>query len=292
MVRKKKTFNNIAIFSSLNNEKVLKISEQIEEILSSLEVKILIPADSKIKHPRKRKTNSRNFITNNADLIIAIGGDGTLLSASRQFGYKGVPVLGINLGKIGFLTDVAPEDLTESLIEILNGNYFEDERLFLEAFINDSKHSDIALNEVVIHSEPIAQLIEYELLIDNDFVYRQRADGLLISSPTGSTAYSLSGNGPIVHPDVRAITLLPMFPHSLDTRPLIIDDSKEIEIRICKKGRAGISFDGHNTIKLKKGDSIKLKKARSKLKLIHPFDHNFYSACRTKLGWSIGVPLK
>ena len=129
----------------------------------------------------------------------------------------------------------------------------------------------------------------YKRQIDDKFVYRQRADGIIVSTPTGSTAYSLSGNGPIVHPETQAITLLPMFPHSLNTRPLIIDEEAKIQIRICKKGNAKLSLDSHNTYSLKAGDIISVSKASPKLSLIHPTNHDFYSACREKLGWSLGL---
>ena len=292
MVSMKKKFNSIAIFSSLDSNKVLKISQQIEEILDSLRIRKIYPKTSKINFENNKRLNIDSFVTKNADLVIAIGGDGTLLSAARRFGLMGVPVLGINLGAIGFLNDIAPEDLTTRLRDIIFGKYIKDERSFLEANINNSKYSNIALNEIVIHSESIAQLIEYELYLNDDFVYRQRADGILIGTPTGSTAYSLSGNGPIIHPDVKIISLLPMFPHSLNTRPLIVEENTSIEIRLCKKGKPGLSFDGHNTVRLKQGDRVAIRKTKSSLTLIHPEDHNFYNACRTKLGWSLGVPSK
>ena len=150
--------------------------------------------------------------------------------------------------------------------------------------------SNIALNEIVIHSDSVAQLMEYDLFINNIFVYRQRADGLIISTPTGSTAYSLSGNGPIVHPEVKAITLLPMFPHSLNSRPMLVDGSSEIKVKILKNSKCCISFDSHNKFKLKVNDEITITKTSDELSLIHPESHNFYEASREKLGWSLGVP--
>ena len=135
-------------------------------------------------------------------------------------------------------------------------------------------------------------MIEYELFIDNNFVYRQKADGIIINTPTGSTGYSLSGNGPIIHPSVKAITLLPMFPHSLDTRPLLVDESSKVVIKMCKRGKASLSLDSHNYCKLKSDDLIEIKKAKSKLYLVHPYNHDFFSACRNKLGWSLGLPEK
>jgi len=268
-----------------------QIASQVEEVLGSLNVKVIYCDQT---HKRKRrntkKTYSDKYVMSNTDLLIAIGGDGTLISASRKFGYSGIPVLGINLGKVGFLTDIPPEDLTTKLIEIINGNFIEDKRIFLEGKIDDKRQSNIALNEIVIHSSEIAQLIQYEVFIDDCFVYRQRADGILITTATGSTAYSLSGNGPIIHPGVDGIILMPMFAHSLNTRPLVVNDNSVVTIRIIQKGNVGISFDSHNTLNLKPDNEITIVKAQSKLTLIHPNNHDYFDAYRTKLGWSLGVP--
>ncbi len=292
MVKKKPVFRNIAIFSSLHVKQVSQISQQVEEILNNLSLKILIPKSFSPYPTTFGKIYSDNYVSKNADLIIAIGGDGTLLSAARKFGSDGIPILGINLGKLGFLTDVAPEQLTQSLSEIIFGDFTKEERFLLQATLNKRRKAEFALNEVVIHSQKISRLMEYELYIDEKFVYRQRADGIIISTPTGSTAYSLSGNGPIIHPKVEAINLLPMFPHSLNSRPLIVDQSSLIEVKIVKKESASLSVDGQTNLLIKKGDEIRIVKANHSVTLIHPLDHNFYSACRTKLGWSLGLPLK
>ena len=282
----KKIFKSIAIYSSIRSKEVSEISLHVEEILDGLDIRKVIPESSMIKTLSDRKVHTDEYVYKNVDLVIAIGGDGTLLSSARKFGYQGVPILGINLGSLGFLTDIAPEDLTTSITDVIFGKFSEDKRFFLSSTINNLQKSYIALNEIVIHSSTIAKLIEYELFIDERFVYRHRADGIIVSTPTGSTAYSLSGNGPIVHPRTRALTLLPMFPHSLNTRPLIVDQEAKIQIRICKKGRANLSLDSHNKINLKAGDIINISKAYSELNLIHPLNHDFYSACREKLGWS------
>ena len=288
----KRQFKSIAIYSSINNLKVEKIASQLEEIILNLNLKNVLPASSSITSKLKGRAYSDDYIINNVDLVVAIGGDGTLLSSARKFGSRGLPILGINLGNLGFLTDIAPEDLTTSFKEVVKGSYSKDERSFINSRVNSLNKNNIALNEVVIHSGSIAKLMEYELFIDESFVYRQKADGIIISTPTGSTAYSLSGNGPIVHPAVKAITLLPMFPHSLNTRPLLVDENAEILIKICNKGKTNISLDSHSEIKLKQNDLIHLSKAKSTLTLIHPKDHDFYSACRNKLGWSLGIPSK
>ena len=289
MVKKNYKFKNIAVYSSIDTKKVSLISSQLIEIINNLDLNILMPNSSSIKNDNKLRTFSDRHIVKKCDLVVAIGGDGTLLSAARKFGSFGLPILGVNLGKLGFLTDIAPEDLTSSFQKVLDGEYVQDNRFFLSTSINGSREKLIALNEVVIHSSAIAQLIEYEIFIDGSFVYRQRADGIIISTPTGSTAYSLSGNGPIIHPNVKAINLLPMFPHSLNTRPLLVSDESEIVIKICKKGKTSLVLDSHTQMKLNNSDEIKIYKSKESLTLIHPSDHDFFSACRNKLGWSMGI---
>tara|TARA_Y100000816_G_scaffold207867_1_gene153740 strand:+ start:44 stop:943 length:900 start_codon:yes stop_codon:yes gene_type:complete len=290
MVKKKITFKTIGLYSSLSNKNISRIANHIYEVLNNLNIKVVVPNNLELKNLEKQiKPITQNKIINECDLIIAIGGDGTLISSARTYGYQGLPILGVNLGNLGFLTDIPPESLTTSLIEIAKGSYKEDHRFFLESSVNKIKRKHVALNEVVIHSGQLAQMFEYELYLDDIFVYRQKADGIIISTPTGSTAYSLSGNGSIIHPDVKAINLLPMFPHSLNARPLIIDHESiiKIKVRSSNKNKTKLSMDSHNSINLKQGDEVIIKKALPKLKLIHPNDHNFYEASRNKLGWSL-----
>jgi len=276
---------SVAIFSSKKNKSIDLIARQILEIAKSLDIKAIVPKSSSI-HQLTKRAFSDSYIINNCDLILSIGGDGTLLTSARRFGFEGLPILGINLGKVGFLTDIAPINLTESLKLIFSGKYISDKRFFLETKLNN-RSKNIALNEVVIHSGSIAKLMEYDLFINGKFVYRQRADGLIVSTPTGSTAYSLSGNGPIIHPAVKAITLLPMFPHSLNARPLVISDKDKIELVVLSRGRAKVSFDSHNTVSIKEGDKVQIKKSSKEFQLIHPYAHDFFSASRTKLAWSL-----
>lgn len=283
-------FRNVAIYSSLKDKKVLDIADQIEEVLSNLGVRFVYPVSSKISRRERKKVYSDRAIAKRSDLIIAIGGDGTLLSAARNFGSHKIPVLGINLGNLGFLTDIPPADLTHALNKIMQGNFVEDKRVFLEAKIEGKKDRYKALNEIVLHSGSIAQLIEYELFIDDEFVYRQRADGLIISTPTGSTAYNLSGNGPIISPEVKAITLLPMFPHSLNARTLITSQDKRIKLKVSGKSKAYLSMDSHDNIRVTSSEEVYIEKGKTELTLIHPTDHSFFSSCRTKLGWSLGNP--
>jgi NAD+ kinase len=289
MVNKVYEFSHISLSTSSLDNRVLPIATQIFEILTNAGIKVSYDESlESLGTKLKLKTKSDKYIVKNAQLLIAIGGDGTMLNCSRRYGSRGIPVLGINLGKVGFLTDILPEEITSRLLEVIKGDFIEDKRSFLEASVEGKKDTYLALNEVVIHSGAIAQLIDFDLFIDDKFVYRQKADGLIISSPSGSTAYSLSGGGPIVLPNVPVMTLLPMFPHSLlNTSPLIVDDESKVKIEmIGKKSRAVLSMDSHNSIKLKQGDIVNISAGQSNLTLIHPPGHDFFEACRNKLGWS------
>ena len=281
-----KKIKSIAIYSSKNKEIISQIANQVIEISNYLGVKVYMPKSSSLKNPFPR-SYSDNYIVNNVDMVLSVGGDGTFLSSARRFGSKKIPILGINLGNVGFLTDIPPDDLTESLKSVFTGNYIQDTRSFIEAKKNNQKNGSIALNEAVIHSGSIAKLMEYELLINDKFVFRQKADGLIVSTPTGSTAYSLSGNGPIIHPKVNAINLVPMFPHDLSARPLVVDENDLVVIRVCSGGVSKLSLDSHNTFDLKKNDIVKIGKYKNELVIVHPEKHDFFSASRTKLGWSI-----
>ena len=283
-----KIFNTIAIHATTQNSRSLDIARQCQEVLSNKNIKVVFTENlSKFKESKKTSVWKDKAIIQKTDLLISIGGDGTILSSARKYGSQGLPILGVNLGKLGFLSDIAPEDISFGLAEILNGKFIEDNRIFLKAVINNKQENRIALNEIVIHSGAIAQLMEYELFIDDDFVYKQKADGIIFATPTGSTAYSLSGGGPIVHPSVKSIIITPMFPHSLSAGALIVQEDSSIQIRILSsKAKVKLSLDSHNTVSLTKGDLINISKNDSTFKLIHPLNHNFYSGCRKKLGWS------
>ena len=279
----------IAVTSRSKDKKTRDIALQCCEILSNQDIKILMSKHFEPLSKFSKKINfvSDNVISNSSDLIICIGGDGTMLSSARKFSKSKAPLLGINLGKVGFLTDFQPHKLAKSLNEVLQGKYLKDDRFFLEGNINKSKRKLIALNEIVIHSGAIAQMIDYEVYINNNFVYSQKSDGLIVNSPTGSTAYSLSGGGPIIYPSVDALTLLPILPQSLSSSPIVVPGNSKIEIIIGdNRNKAILSIDSHDKVELRKGDKVLVKKSSESIALIHPKDHDFYASCRNKLGWS------
>ncbi len=229
-------------------------------------------------------------IGKSCDLAIVVGGDGSMLSAARIVAGQHVPVLGVNRGRLGFLTDILPDQIEEKVEEVLQGRYLEEKRFLLEAAIirKDKLITKAdALNDVVINSGQTARMIEFELYVDEQFVYSQRSDGLIISTPTGSTAYALSAGGPILHPKLDALVLVPMFPHSLSNRPIVIDGNSNIQVVLgdLHDMQADVSCDGHEIHSVDPGDVVSISKKPDELTLLHPIDTNFYETCRDKLRW-------
>jgi len=236
---------------------------------------------------------SREAMGGRCDLIIAVGGDGNMLGAARAVAPQGVPLLGINRGRLGFLADVSPDAIESEVGAVLDGDYMIEEHFLLEGHVDgaDEQVQPSALNEVVIHSATHPSMLDFDLYIDDVFVYNQYSDGLIVSTPTGSTAYSLSAGGPIMHPNIDAMVLVPMFPHTLNSRPLVVQGDSRISIRIGENAAsvAKASFDSHFEFQLGAGQTITITKKREKLKLIHPPGHSFYQVCRSKLDWASRV---
>jgi NAD+ kinase len=226
------------------------------------------------------------------DLIIVFGGDGTLLGAARKFIENEIPILGINMGAVGFLTDVNIENFESVINDIFKGDYILEERSLVEAQFSDQEV--FGLNEILIHSGSYAQLMRYRLLIDGKTVYEQRSDGLIVATPTGSTAYALSAGGSIVHPELNIWNIIPMMSQSLSSRPLIVSNQKSLEIQLIEGplDHAMVCVDGQKDIPVEYNHSIYINKKDSSLKIIHPSDNDFYEACREKLGWSLDITAK
>ncbi len=223
-----------------------------------------------------------------SDLILVLGGDGTMIGSIRSLYDLKIPFLGINLGTVGFLTDLSTNKI-EGLNEILKGNYIEEDRPVFETF-SDNLKKEIFLNEVVIHSGSVTKMLELELSIQDQVIYNIRADGLIISTSTGSTAYSYSGGGPIISPKLDALSLLPMFSHSSSSHSLLLSSKEEIQVKILSKNLSStqVFVDGKKNLKYKK-DGLKVFNTKKTFKLYHPKDYNYFEACRTKLGWALSI---
>ncbi|MDO9757754.1 NAD(+) kinase [Glaesserella parasuis] len=226
-----------------------------------------------------------------ADLVIVIGGDGNMLGMARQLAKYRVPLIGINRGNLGFLTDIAPQTAFEQLHSCLErGEFMIEERFLLDAKIEQNGkiiEANNALNEVVVHSSQIARTIDFEVSIDGKFAFSQRSDGLIIGTPTGSTAYSLSAGGPILTPNLNAIALVPMNPHSLSSRPLVVDGDSVVSMRFAEYNQPNlvISCDSQRLLPFSPDERILVQKSPDKLRLLHLKDYNYFNVLGSKLGW-------
>ncbi len=225
-----------------------------------------------------------------AELAIVVGGDGYMLGAARVLSYYNIGVIGVNRGNLGFLTDLSPQNLLEPLAQILAGESYSEQRFLIEAEVyrhGKLKSSNSAMNEAVLHAGKVANMIEFEVYIDNAFMFSQRSDGLIISTPTGSTAYSMSAGGPILTPNLNALSLVPMFPHTLTSRPIVVDGDSEIKLVLANENYENlqVSCDGHVILAVMPGDEVIIKKSQYTLRLIHPLDHNYFNVLRSKLNW-------
>lgn len=224
------------------------------------------------------------------DLAIVVGGDGNMLGAARVLARFDIGVIGVNRGNLGFLTDLPPDSFEAALSEVLDGKFETEFRFLLETQVHrhgNMKSSNTAVNEAVLHPGKIAHMIEFEVYIDGTFMYSQRADGMIVSTPTGSTAYSLSAGGAILTPNLEALILVPMFPHTLSSRPIVVDAASIIKIVVSPDNgdNLEVSCDGHVMLPVLPGDEIIIKRSHERLRLIHPKGHNYFHVLRNKLGW-------
>ena len=224
-----------------------------------------------------------------ADVAIVLGGDGTMLNAARQLARYRVPLVGVNQGRLGFMTDIARNDMLSCMDDLLAGNFVLETRMLLDAVVlrdGASLASNLALNDIVVDKGAIGRMIEFGLFIDGEFIYNLRSDGLIVATPTGSTAYSLSANGPIMHPQVAGIALVPLCPHSLTNRPILIGDRSEIEIRIIQATDSRAHFDGQVTVDLKRDDVVRVCRSEYSISFLHPPGYSYFAMLRQKLHWS------
>lgn len=223
------------------------------------------------------------------DLAIVMGGDGTMLNIARMLAPFGIPLVGVNHGRLGFLTDISLDSMKRTLSEILLGKFVTEQRMLLAVRVmrNDAEVSRaIAFNEMVVHRSNVGSMIECEVRIDGDYLYTQRADGLIVSTPTGSTAYALSAGGPIVHPALDVITLVPVCPHTLSNRPIVVSGNSQIEILMHRTGEVHVRFDSHSHFDLQLHDRLVIERYKESVQLLHPVGHSYYHTLREKLLWN------
>jgi len=274
-----------------NNPAVAETAGILYQYLLTKVMNVLVEESMAITMtPAPELTVSRTQIGSKCDLVIVVGGDGSMLNAGRLLANYDVPVLGINRGYLGFLTDISPQEMVSKVEDVIDGNYIEERRFLLFASVNrdtESAGESEAMNDIVLYPGEISKMLEFEVYIDDQFAFSQRSDGIIVSTPTGSTAYALSGGGPIMHPSLDTIVLVPMNAHTLSSRPIVVDINSFIDIYVAESNRYNpqISCDGQLTIPVKPGDRISIRKKKRQLWLLHPSDYDYYRVLRSKLGW-------
>ena len=264
-------FRRIALYGKLRGAETEASLRELREFLRKRGCEVLAEGDTK------------------ADLAIVIGGDGTMLTAARELVRHNVPLVGINQGRVGFMTDIGHDDMQVGVGAILDGRYSIEERTLLDAELlreNKPVLRTLALNEAVVGKGAQGRLIEFDLRIDGEYIYTLRADGMIVATPTGSTAYALSAQGPILHPAVPALTLVPLNPHTLSARPVSISDRSAIEISLVRALDARAHFDGLALADMAEGDRLLLKRSADMVRFVHPPGYRYFATLREKLRWS------
>jgi NAD+ kinase len=283
-------FKKIGIMGRAKNSGAQKTLHLLIDYLRQLNQTPFIDADTAehLNHPHLTPI-ARNDLSQECDLLIVVGGDGSLLQAAHVVVDNHVPILGINRGRLGFLTDIPPNNF-DKLKSILEGQYTIEKRFLLTATITYQEKvlgQSNALNEVALLPDSVPHMSEFEIYLNQQFVSSQDSDGLIVATPTGSTAYALSGGGPILHPSLDAFVIVPMFPHTLSVRPIVIEGNQEITIIITPNNSTTprVSCDSQAFINAPPGSRITIKKKKEHLNLVHPLDYDYYESLRSKLHW-------
>lgn len=281
-------FNQIGVVYRDQNDATLTALKRLQTFLSTRKISFSESVISSKPSENLLDVEDGSSMSN-ADLIIVLGGDGSMLAAARAFSALEIPLLCINLGRLGFLADIPLDKMEPILDQIFAGNLLEEQRLLLQLEILQGEQviaSHIAFNDVVLHKWENLRMVEFETFVDDRSVHRQRADGMIVSTPTGSTAYALSSGGPITDPAMEAILLVPISPHAMTVRPMVVPGSSRIEIQL-KPPAAGarVSYDGLGNLKLSGNQLLRITASDHKARLIHPADYDYFELLRTKLHW-------
>jgi NAD+ kinase len=291
-------FKRIGLLGSLDVAEVKESLQKLESFLVSQGRQVVYEEQAaKLVDWTVDKTLPIEEFAGVIDLGIVVGGDGSMLSACRKMAASSIPLLGINRGRLGFLTDISPDEIEARVMPVLNGEYKQTRRFMLETSVTrDGQQigTGTALNDIVLHPGMSVRMMTFELYVDGEFVYSQRSDGLIVATPTGSTAYALSAGGPLLFPELDAIVVVPLNPHTLSSRPIALHGDAQIELRVSSRNELHplITCDGHNDFMTEPGDIITIQKHANDIQLIHPKDNNFYGVCRSKLGWGSRLGVK
>lgn len=284
-------FRCVGLTGRLENSKVVSTLKRVRRYLSHEGVDIRIEESLKKAIGSQDRFVARADMGRDCDLVVVVGGDGSLLGAARELAFSGVPLVGINRGGLGFLADIPPEQVEAGIGRVLRGHFKAEEHFLLEGEVRREGEllgASPALNDVVLHHGTVARIIDMSVYADGDLVYRQRSDGLIVASPTGSTAYALSAGGPILYPSIDAIVIVPMVPHTLTSRPLLVPSNMEVTAVLdhTVSENPQVSFDSQVSIRVKPGDRLTIRRHKHQLTLLYPLEHSFFESCRSKLAWA------
>ncbi len=279
---------NIGIFAKKSHPEVKNIISQILIFLQKRDINVLIENDIAYDFPNIRVTE-REDIPEKSDMIIVFGGDGTLLSVSRVNKVTDIPILAVNLGGLGFLTEIRVEEIKDVLGKVLAGDFDVEKRMMFDVQLiknnNEKIESFIALNDVVVNKGALSRMIDLDTYVNDMFLNLYKVDGLIISTPTGSTGYSLSAGGPIIYPSLKLVAITPICPHTLTNRPIILDDENEIGVRLKSGDDVFLTMDGQVGVKMDIGDKIKVCKSDKSITLIKSPFRNYFEVLKEKLKW-------
>jgi NAD+ kinase len=281
-------FQKVAMLGRHGDPRVAEPMKQLVDHLTKAGIEVLTADDMALDLPVRRYPVSE--LSSHADLMIAVGGDGTMLYASSIARENDVPLFGVNRGRLGFLADVTPHEMLTSVDHILNGEYTIESRLLLKAELRRATGKSVsatAFNDVVLQRRETGRMVDFETSVAGQFVNTHSGDGIIVATPTGSTAYALSCGGPIVEPRLDALVVVPICPHTLTDRPLVIAASQQLEIRLLPREETGaaVAIDGHSIGTISPGDTLKINAADNRIRLIHPPGYDFYEILRSKLLW-------
>ncbi|WP_456446958.1 NAD(+) kinase [Thiolapillus sp.] len=280
-------FSNIGLIAKPGDSRIAPVLETLRGFLLNMGLNVHLARSAALSLGEKEYLPSKAELARVCDLTLVVGGDGSFLNAAREMAQEDTPLVGINQGRLGFLVDISPERMLEALASILQGQYIEDRRFLLEARISEDKRQ-LALNDVVLHKWNTARMIEFETRINGRYVDSQRSDGIIISTPTGSTAYALSGGGPLLEPSLDAIALVPICPHHLSNRPIVVHGDSAICIEASGRtdpNHLRVTCDGQSSLTLEEGEHLEVRKYPHPVRLFHPLDHDHFTLLRAKLGW-------
>ncbi|HEX3063648.1 MAG TPA: NAD(+)/NADH kinase [Usitatibacter sp.] len=283
-------FKTVAVVGKSDAANLPDVLDQLSGLLRLRRIRILMDSlTAGVSRAAPDEVLELEALPARADLTVVVGGDGTLISCARLMAERGVPLVGVNLGRLGFLTDIPADALEGAVASVLDGEFITEQRTMLSGSVRrgrKSVFSTLAFNDVVVSRGAVGSMIEFAVTVDGEFIYSLRADGVIVASPTGSTAYALSAGGPILHPALQALALVPISPHILSNRPVAIRGSSKVEITLVRGAEARANFDVQAFWELEPGDVVLVSAAPRAATLLHPKGYRYFSMLRQKLRWN------